>query len=121
MTVKVKYVVKELTAQDALLAKKLKEEGIAKVTSNNKEWMAKAIFEVRKLKASGVKTTFDGEWIRLQVTEVIGLPTHSNTWGALINWLVKLVVIIPTGEMNPPKSPKSHARDIKVYRWSKVP
>lgn len=91
----------------------LRERGIKRVSSNNKEWMQRCIARFESVFVND--TTFTGENIRL-ACELHNLhPVHVNAWGALINALVRKGLIKATGIYVTPKDRSSHARKIKQY------
>lgn len=101
-----------------LSGEKLRDQGIKQVTSNNENWMDKALDAASSfvLFSRGHVSDLTGEDIRFNLRSVIGEPKHPNAWGALINTLVKRKIIAPTGEYRQPKDKSSHARAIQVYR-----
>ncbi len=92
----------------------LRDEAIAKVSDNNGKWMELCV-EVATRFAS-VYHDFTGEDIRMDCGKWVGLPHHSNAWGALINTLVRRKIIKPTGEYRKMKDDRSHARRTPVYQ-----
>jgi len=91
----------------------LRDEGIAKVSENNERWMEMCIET-----ATGfvpMYGNFTGEDLRFYLGRVVGCPTHSNAWGALISTLVRRKIIKPTGEWRKMRDDSSHARKTPVY------
>ncbi len=97
----------------------LRDEGIAKVSSNNESWMAVALesaeYFVSTCDGEMRHRTFTGEDIRHHCSGSAGCPAHSNAWGALINTLLKRKIITPTGEYRAMRDDNSHARKTPVY------
>ena len=89
----------------------LRDEGIAKVSSNNSDWLKRCIALARHI----VSPSFTAEDIRLQFEKLGLIPTHPNAWGALTNSLVKRGIIKKTGQYRQMKDPRSHARETAVY------
>lgn len=92
----------------------LRDEGIATVSENNKRWIDLCRAEAERYAL--FRATFTGEDLRFHCSREIGLPNHSNAWGALISYLVKRGVIEPTGEYRQMRDESSHARKTAVYR-----
>jgi len=57
-----------------------------------------------------------GEDIRLTGTALEIKPHHPNAWGAVVMHAIRKGMLEATGEMRKPKTVKSHARKIQVYR-----
>jgi hypothetical protein len=72
-----------------------------------------------KASVIGVAKTMDGELIGETIRkacEAHGLkPHHPNAWGAIVSLLVKRGVLRPTGQHQPMREPRSHARMTPVY------
>lgn len=96
-------------------AKRLRDEGMARVSSNNSPWFDRCVIEATLLAKENPEVNFTGEDIRLHCEPRIGSPKHRNAWGALINYLIKAGVIRPTGEHRPMRTKLSHARSTPVY------
>ena len=94
-------------AYDSGLARK--EQGMAKVLTGNAAWRRDAI---AKVKALPVGWTGTGEDIRHIVN---ALPSHPNSWGALVSTLLKDALIFPTGDRQPMKDKTSNGRSTPVY------
>ncbi len=96
----------------------LRDEGIAKVTDHNENWMELCLKEAQRYEADrfdwGSKE-FTGEDLRFYLMSTVGCPAHSNAWGALINTLVRRKIIKPTGEWRKMRDDSSHARRTPVY------
>ncbi len=90
----------------------LRDEALEKVSGHNWKWMELC---VEKAQNSFWDHSFTGEDIRRVLSYQIGLPRHSNAWGALINTLVRRKIIRPTGEYRAMKDDSSHARKTPVY------
>lgn len=86
-----------------------KERGMAKVLSGNKAWRDAGIAVVKALPV-GWKGT--GEDIRLAVK---ALPSHPNAWGSLVNALLKIELIYPTGDYTAMKEKASNGRKTPIY------
>ena len=91
----------------------LRDEGIAKVSDNNDNWMQLAIMDAEGFVHRHL--CFTGEDIRFYLVQRVGHPGHSNAWGALINTLVRRKIIKPTGEYRAMRDDSSHARKTPVY------
>ncbi len=101
-----------------LFGEVLRDEGIAKVTEHNENWMDLAIREVERFTIQsdeGGEGNFTGEDIRFWCSRTIGCPHHPNAWGALTNTLLKRKIIKPTGEWRKMRDDRSHARKTPVY------
>ncbi len=90
----------------------LRDEGIAKVSDNNEKWMRICI---EKAHGACPNNDFTGEDLRCVLGYLVGLPSHPNAWGALINTLVRRKIIKPTGEYRAMRDSASHARKTPVY------
>ncbi len=98
----------------------LRDEGIAKVSEHNESWMEWCIAEAERFHPAIGRNpvtypTFTGEDLRFYLGNKVGLPQHSNAWGALINTLLKRKIIKPTGEYRAMRDDSSHARKTPVY------
>ncbi len=93
----------------------LRDEGIAKVTEHNENWMERCLYFAGFYVFSGGVETFTGEDLRFYLSGVVGCPKHPNAWGALINTLLKRKIIKPTGEWRQMRDDRSHARKTPVY------
>ncbi len=93
----------------------LRDEGIAKVSDNNEKWMELCIDEVQRYDPRTDSDHFTGEDLRFHVSRWVGLPNHSNAWGALVSTLIKRKIIKPTGEYRAMRDDSSHARKTPVY------
>ncbi len=94
----------------------LRDEGIAEVSEHNGKWMELCVAEAERLSSSTLTgDKFTGEDLRHHLGRRIGLPHHSNAWGALINTLVRRKIIKPTGEYRAMRDDSSHARKTPVY------
>jgi hypothetical protein len=91
----------------------LRDEGIARVSEHNLNWLDACVSEVRLFRFMHV--TFTGEDIRFHCTQRVGHPAHHNAWGALTNVCIRRDIIRPTGEHRPMRDPISHARQTPVY------
>src|SRR5262245_19927570 len=91
----------------------LRDAGIALVTSHNELWMDLCIKEAQNFVLT--RESFTGEDIRFHLQKRVGYPRHANAWGALINRLIRLRVITPTGRYRPMRDDNSHARSTPVY------
>ena len=96
-------------------ARRLRDQGIKQVASNNENWMEQCIYLATQY-AQKRGGSFTGEDIRFCCRQLVGQPKHANAWGALINTLIKRKIIEPTGEHRPMKDRVSHARSTPVYR-----
>ncbi len=90
----------------------LRDEGIKTVTEHNESWMELCLKSIERV----TWQSFTGEDVRFHCSKMVGLPHHSNAWGALINSLVKRGIIEKTGEYRPMRDDNSHARSTPVYR-----
>ncbi len=91
----------------------LRDEAIAKVSEHNGKWLELCVSEVEGI--SFYRGEFTGEDLRHHCEQTVGLPHHSNAWGALISVLVKRRIIVPTGEYRAMRDQTSHARKTPVY------
>lgn len=99
---------------DLAEGRKLRDEGVARVTKNDPRWHDLAFVEAEKFTKT-VKD-FTGEDIRFHCIPKVGYPHCSNNWGSLILALVTKKIIIKTGEYRQMKDKSSHARVEPVYR-----
>ena len=100
---------------DLFGAEEARDEALARVTVNSGQWM----YAARAFVAMVIPIGWTGtaEEIRLFAYRFgIPEPHHPNVWGALIRGCIELGLLNFTGEMRKPKSRKSHARKIQVYR-----
>jgi hypothetical protein len=97
-----------------LSAKGLRDEALHRVSSNNEEWMALALRQIKSLRSQ--MSSFTGEELRLRLETRIGKPHHHNAMGALVKQALKLGLIERTGQFRAMMEPKSHARMTAVYR-----
>jgi len=99
---------------DGTLAKALekKDRALEATLVANKLWVKRAIAEVAVLDS---RLQWTGEAVRLIVGGRVGHPNHHNAWGALVSLAVKRGLLVPTGELVPMRTPKSHARRTPVY------
>lgn len=104
----------ELFTRDWQKGVTLRGEGIETVASHNQRWIDLCRAEAERY--AMFRATFTGEDLRFHCSREVGLPHHSNAWGALISYLVKRGVIEPTGEYRPMRDENSHARKTAVYR-----
>lgn len=84
-----------------------RDEGIASVAANNREWMRIAIVVVHRLPRGWLGLCED---IRPYIEDVAGRPTRPNAYGALIRECIKRGLLQRTGERRPMRWVKSHAR-----------
>ncbi len=92
-----------------------RDEGIARVESNNVAWGLEARARLRFILSE--PWTGIGEELRLMLTGGgLPQPRHPNCWGALIKWCVSEGLLIPTGETRNTRDMPSHACYTKVYR-----
>jgi hypothetical protein len=106
--------INDATAASIFTGNELKEKGLKQVSEHNENWMFEAVgaceWYVYNL------TPFTGEDIRIYLEKRGFKPKHPNTWGALINTLIKRKIIVPTGEHRKMKDKTSHARSTPVYK-----
>ncbi len=94
----------------------LRDEGIAKVSEHNGNWMELCISQAKMFATLRFgQNTFTGEDLRHHLETAVGCPAHMNGWGALINALLKKKIIRPTGEYRKMRDETSHARKTPVY------
>lgn len=88
----------------------LRDEGIAKVTANNEDWMSKFFAAAEKVLAK------DGEVTSESIVAVCGYPDgHSSAIGAAMRALARKLKLSKTGYINA-TSPKSHSAVIAVWK-----
>lgn len=98
---------------DIFEARRLRDEGMKRVSENSATWHELAFQTACKLPQewSGL-----GEDVRAYVSEIVGEPHHPNCWGALTNSLQRSGVLEKTGEWRGARSKKSHASTYPVLR-----
>lgn len=98
--------------------KAARDEGIAKTTIKNREWMDWAFSMMGQMKLEGY-TTVTGEQIRFWL-ESLGNAKHPSSphaWGALTSHLVKAGILRDTGRVLHMKAIKSHARRTPLWEF----
>ena len=95
-----------------------RDEGIARTSCKNKEWLSAYYKFVASIPSGRVGTAED---IRRIAAPVIGEPSSPNTWGAACNGAFRHGFLVKTGKMVTPKAKKSHARAIQQYRRTGAP
>lgn len=95
-------------------AANLRDEGIARVLSNNIEWKARYKKAVAKLPLG----EYTGEDVRLAVRKKIGEPSNPNAWGGAFNGMVRgaMPMFVGTKVYRAMTSDRSHARATRVYK-----
>jgi len=96
--------------EDARVAR---DEGVARVTWNSKEWMPQAIEAFEDHIEFGIP--FIAEEMRDILSKWIDQPHSPNAWGALSLVLVRRKQICKTGVHRSMKHVKSHARATPEY------
>jgi hypothetical protein len=103
---------------------KARDEGMKAVAENSGTWFERAqilapavVFALgnRGWFGNSGRMPFSAEDLRLQISERIGNPHHSNTWGTLVRRLVKDGLIVPTGRTVPSRRTSSHAHATPEY------
>jgi hypothetical protein len=107
---------------DYIASAQARDEGIATVASNNREWMALALLQLEQLAKgnhewSNLEHGFIGEDLRSMIVPLIGRPTTPHCYGALVRMALKKGLIEETGQLRAMKDVNSHARRSMVYRW----
>jgi hypothetical protein len=92
---------------DLFSGRDLRDDGIARVTSNAGKWTDRAFSAVCTLPPGW---TGLGEDVRAYVLKVVGPPHHHNAWGGLVMKAMRRAVLADTGERAASKSLRSHAR-----------
>ena len=110
---------------DYLASSQARDEGMQKVTVNNKEWMALALLQLEQIARShdgwaNTEYGVTGEDIRVMLIPYIGKPHSSNAWGVLICEAVRRKMIVATGQYRSMKDKRSHARKTAVYVFQSV-
>lgn len=101
-----------MTQFDLFNGEKARDEGMARVAENNKDWMVTAISAVASLRDwTGLTEDY-----KAQVIAAAGEPKHHNAWGSLARLAKARGHIIPTGEYRKMRLVTSHARKTEVYR-----
>ena len=99
---------------DLFEGRRRRDEGHDKLTLHGPEFTAAVAGIVRRCSHHGQKVT--GEGVRL-LCEHFGLhPHHHNAWGGATMKAVRDGLLVPTGEYEQMRDPRSHARETKVYR-----
>jgi len=98
-------------------ARAARDDGVAKTSAKNSEWMERALDLVTSMKGS--LEEFTGEMLRMKL-RAAGLsdPSKPHAWGALTITLVKKGVIVDTGKVSQMFTEKSHARRTPVWRFA---
>src|SRR5262245_4464404 len=94
--------------------RKLRDEGLERVKLNAGLWFPYALLDVHKMAEATPGRIGSGEDIRFEVTPVLGLPHHHNTWGSLIRESISDGYLRRVGETNM-KDPRSHNRETPAY------
>lgn len=92
-----------------------KQEYLARVEETNEDWMQRAIacFERHRLI---FPSEFLAEVIREKLLPLVDFPVSHHAWGALTARLMKMGMIVPTGEFRATRSRKTHGHRTAVYR-----
>jgi hypothetical protein len=101
---------------DAAQSRENRDAGIEQVSNSNAVWLSAAKQMLHKLAKDRDGQEVTGEDVRAILTEIGMTPEHPNAWGALINWMVKRNVLIPTHRYTSMKDPRSHARKTQIYK-----
>lgn len=96
---------------DAAESRAARDAGIALVTENSGGFMPLALLLVSKLGPG----EYIGEDVRRACNAAGLFPHHPNAWGSLIRTAIKRGYLTPTGDLDPMKFVKSHARKSMVY------
>lgn len=93
--------------------KAARDEGIARVSKNNREWIAAALTFI-----SGVSLEWRGQMedLRPIIEQNVGAPTKANAYGALTRMAIRKKLIRRTGVRVQMKRKDSHARMTDEYR-----
>jgi len=99
--------------------KKLRDEGMERVTQHNLSWLSSgiAIMRQQRNKMAGIEAT--GEMVKHHLMKCgLPKPAHPNAWGAMIRQAVHLHLLVDTGKSTHAIDAKSHACRVPVWRWS---
>lgn len=99
--------------RDLRKARAARDAGINRVLGNNELWRMEALAEMQKLYRGWTGTAED---IRFGIAPKIGVPTHPNAWGGLMNAAIRRGWFTPTGNWISPRDVKSHSRPTREYR-----
>lgn len=99
------------------LSKKKRDQGIHLVTENNEEWIDCALSYLYQAQ-SLLPKEFTSDDIRDLIVPWTGNPKHKNSWGALMSICVSRKMFVFTERVRNSSRPASHARCLKIYRWT---
>ena len=91
---------------------KLKEEVLAKLKADNRTWMGRALFHLRRLPEG----EYTGEDIRYALIPKVGHPKNSHVWGSLTLDAIRKGYITKTGKIGQMMTPSSHAHNTPIYK-----
>jgi hypothetical protein len=97
-------------------AEAARDRALAQVEQSNEGWFQLAILQIEQLGKRESQPEVTGEDIRRIIEPMIGKPSHSNAWGAVIATAMRRKLIFDTGRMGRMVSLASHARKTTIYR-----
>jgi hypothetical protein len=92
----------------------LRDEGVARVESNNADWSARALRQLRHLAEH--LAYFSADDLRIRMSNLDDHPAHHNAYGAVFRRAMHAGWIEATDATCRSERPDAHARRLQVWR-----